>query len=131
MTAKPRAYAAAAANAIADLLPIDEDVDDEQCSPIKPKKRTQEDSPFKRNMLAEIPQVVAGSAAAPIQSQESQLLVSDEEMINMGEGEIATSGHEIATIAKQPSGGESMSFNNLLNSAGIEMTPPKKEEVLP
>ena len=49
----------------------------------------------------------------------------------MGEGEIATSGHEIATIAKQPSGGESMSFNNLLNSAGIEMTPPKKEEVLP
>ena len=38
----------------------------------------------------------------------------------MGEAEIA--------IAKQPSGGESMSFNNLLNSAGIEMTPPKKEE---
>ena len=31
-----------------DLLPIDEDVDDEHCSPIKPKKRTSEDSPFKR-----------------------------------------------------------------------------------
>ena len=43
-----------------------------------------------------------------IQSQESQLLISDEEIMNMGEAEIA--------IAKQPSGGESMSFNNLLNS---------------
>ena len=55
-----------------------------------------------------------------IQSQESQLVISDEEIINMGEAEIA--------IAKQPSGGESMSFNNLLNSAGIELTPPKKED---
>ena len=32
-----------------DLLPIDEDIDEQQCSPIKPKKRTKEDSPFKRN----------------------------------------------------------------------------------
>lgn len=32
-----------------DLLPIDEDVDEQQCSPIKPKKRTTEDSPFKRH----------------------------------------------------------------------------------
>ena len=31
-----------------DLLPIDEDVDEQQCSPIKPKRRTSEDSPFKR-----------------------------------------------------------------------------------
>ena len=31
-----------------DLLPIDEDLDDEKCSPVKPKKRTQEDSPFKK-----------------------------------------------------------------------------------
>ena len=47
----------------------------------------------------------------------------------MGEAEIASGSHDIAAIAKQPSGGgESMSFNNLLNSAGIEMTPPKKEE---
>lgn len=51
VVAKPRCYQAAANNAVADLLPIDEDVDDEKCSPIKPKKRTQEDSPFKRNNL--------------------------------------------------------------------------------
>ena len=31
-----------------DLLPIDEDIDEQQCSPVKPKKRTKEDSPFKR-----------------------------------------------------------------------------------
>ena len=35
-----------------DLLPIDEDVDDEKCSPIKPKKRTSEDSPFKKRLAA-------------------------------------------------------------------------------
>ena len=34
------------------MLPIDEDVDDEKCSPIKPKKRTSEDSPFKRKLAA-------------------------------------------------------------------------------
>ena len=33
-----------------DLLPIDEDVDDEKCSPIKPKRRTSEDSPFKKHL---------------------------------------------------------------------------------
>lgn len=35
-----------------DLLPIDEDVDDEKCSPIKPKRRTDEDSPFKKHIAA-------------------------------------------------------------------------------
>ena len=35
-----------------DLLPIDEDVDDEKCSPIKPVKRGKgEDSPFKRKLI--------------------------------------------------------------------------------
>lgn len=36
-----------------DLLPIDEDIDDEKCSPVKPKKRTSEDSPFKRRIKNE------------------------------------------------------------------------------
>ena len=31
-----------------NLLPIDEDLNDEKCSPIKPRKRTKNDSPFKR-----------------------------------------------------------------------------------
>ena len=35
---------------VPNLLPIDEDVDDEKCSPIKPKKRTAEDSPFKKHL---------------------------------------------------------------------------------
>ena len=36
-----------------DLLPIDEDVDDEKCSPIKPVKRGKgEDSPFKRKLIS-------------------------------------------------------------------------------
>ena len=67
-----------------------------------------------------MPMASSDAGGGLIQSQESQLLISDEEIMNMGEAEIA--------IAKQPSGGESMSFNNLLNSAGIEMTPPKKED---
>ena len=39
-----------AASGRPDLLPIDEDVDDEKCSPIKPKRRTSEDSPFKKHL---------------------------------------------------------------------------------
>ena len=42
--------------------------------------------------------------------------------------EIAIGGQDINTVVKQPSGGESMSFNGLLRSAGLEMTPPKKDE---
>ena len=32
---------------------IEEDADEERCSPIKPKKRTQIDSPFKRDFEAD------------------------------------------------------------------------------
>ena len=34
---------------ILDTLERDEDVDDEKCSPLKPKARTSEDSPFKKH----------------------------------------------------------------------------------
>ena len=45
-----------------DLLPIDEDIDDEQCSPIKPKKRMSEDSPFKNKqwLIEEDKQMIDG-----------------------------------------------------------------------
>lgn len=43
-----------------DLLPIDEDVDDEKCSPIKPKKRTKQDSPFKKIISAKKSHLIDG-----------------------------------------------------------------------
>ena len=45
-------YPGGAAGGQPDLLPIDEDVDDEKCSPLKPKRRTSDDSPFKKHLAA-------------------------------------------------------------------------------
>ena len=53
--------------------------------------------------------------------------VEDDILGVVGE-EIAIGSQDINTVVKQPSGGESMSFNGLLRSAGLEMTPPKKDE---
>ena len=64
-----------------DLLPIDEDVDDEKCSPIKPKKRTSEDSPFKRFQSGE---------GDPNGNHEKPLTISS--VLNSGNDDIAVGG---------------------------------------
>ena len=64
-----------------DLLPIDEDVDEQHCSPIKPNKRTIQDSPFKRFQSGE--GVTDGNHEKP-------LTISS--VINSGNDDIAVGG---------------------------------------
>lgn len=61
-----------------DLLPIDEDVDDEKCSPIKPKKRTKQDSPFKK--------IISGKKSHLIHGDDNILAISSDDQEEMKKG---------------------------------------------
>ena len=58
-------------------MPIDEDVDDEKCSPIKPKRRTDEDSPFKKHLAKQLS--IKKSEKKNDENQPDQLIISDDD----------------------------------------------------
>ena len=88
-----------------DLIAIDEDVDEEKCSPIKPKKRTSEDSPFKK-------QACKSSAKG-----NKALVISDDDC------NIDVGGFGVELDNNDPRLEEISSFN--LNS-GLLATPTRK-----
>lgn len=96
---------------VPNLLPIDEDVDDEKCSPIKPKKRTDEDSPFKKHFAKQ------ASMKSGKQSAEPVLLISSEEDAVV---DIDVGGFGVELDRHRPEDVSSLNLNS-----GILVTPPR------
>ena len=100
------------------LLPIDEDVDDEKCSPIKPKKRTAEDSPFKRNLINLVPQIHEEDL-----DRDMPLIISSDEDIAVGGFGVDLDDRVVVDL-------DSFNLNSGLNSSPLRnnSSPNKKEK---
>lgn len=112
----------AQAGVVPNLLPIDEDVDDEKCSPIKPKKRTAEDSPFKKHFAKQ----ASMRSGKQERDGEPVLVISSEEDAVV---DIAVGGFGIELDQNVNLGNNNGDVSSLNLNSGIMATPPQKNNM--